>query len=360
MKNSYRFMTSWGLGISMGLALGPAQAQSIEPVVAFPIYNAAQAMQGLHQHTLLPRAQAFAEAAQALTQQTTAYCAGPAGAANGLQAVRQQWQGTLQAWEGLSSVATGAVLERRSQRQIDFWPVRAALIERAVARAPQGEKAMELVGTPAKGLPALEWLLWIQPAAPATPACAFAQEVAKDVEREALALVQAEARIAAQDWEENPEVASKAMAEWINQWLGGLEQLRWGQMEKPLKAAPAGERPAYARLASRSDANSWQSQWKVLREHAGVTPEQRRVPPRPGQALAPIEAILIGQGKLALAAKWSQALTQADGAMTSADPARAASVLTAATALKSLSLLFQNEVASSLEIPLGFSSADGD
>ena len=54
MKNSHRFMTAWGLGISMGLVLGPAQAQSIEPVVAFPIYNAAQAMQGLHQHTLLP------------------------------------------------------------------------------------------------------------------------------------------------------------------------------------------------------------------------------------------------------------------------------------------------------------------
>lgn len=360
MKISYRFMTAWGLGISMGLGMSHVQAQSQEPVMAFPIYNAAKAMQGLHQHTLLPRAQAFAEAAEALTRQTTAYCAGPAGAASGLQAVRQQWQATLQAWEGLSSVATGAVQERRSQRQIDFWPVRAALIERAIARAPQGEKAMELLGTPAKGLPALEWLLWSQPAAPATPACAFAQEVAKDVEREAQALVQAEARIAAQDWEENPEVASKAMAEWINQWLGGLEQLRWGQMEKPMKAAPAGERPAYARLASRSDASSWQNQWKALREHAGVTPEQRRAPPRPGQTLAPIEAILIGQGKLALAVKWSNALTQADGAMTSVDPARAASVLTASNALKSLSLLFQNEVASSLDIPLGFSSADGD
>ena len=35
-------------------------------------------------------------------------------------------------------------------------------------------------------------------------------------------------------------------------------------------------------------------------------------------------------------------------------------LLSASTALKSLSLLFQNEVASSLDIPLGFSSADGD
>ncbi|MBT9467312.1 imelysin family protein [Hydrogenophaga sp.] len=356
MIKLYRFMA----GVGMCLAGGHAHAQSAEPVVAFPIYNAAQAMQGLHQHTLLPRAQAFADAAQALTRQTTAHCASPAGGDGALQAARQQWQGTLQAWEAFSSVATGAVLERRSQRQIDFWPVRPTLIERAIARAPQGEKAMELVGTPAKGLPALEWLLWTRPAAPATAACAFAQEVARDVEREALALVQAEASIAAKDWDDDAEASGQGMAEWINQWLGGLESLRWAQMEKPLKAAPAGERPAYARLASRGDAASWQTQWRTLREHAGVTPEQRRAPPRPGEALAPIEAILMGQGKLALSAKWSTALAQADQAMAVVDPARAATVLSASTALKSLSLLFQNEVASSLDIPLGFSSADGD
>ena len=353
MITLHRFIS----GLGLCLALGPSHAQTAEPVLAFPVYNAAQAMQGLHRHTLLPRAQAFAQAAGALTTQTAAYCSGGATA---LSALRLQWQGTLQAWEALSSVATGAVLERRSQRQIDFWPVRPALVARAIARAPQGEEAMQLVGTPAKGLPTLEWLLWTRPAAPATPACAFAQEVAKDVEREAQALVQAEARIAGQDWEEDAEASGKGMAEWINQWLGGLEQLRWAQMEKPLKAAPANERPTYARQASGSDAASWQTQWKALREQAGVTPVQRRTPPQPGKALVPIEAILLGKGEIALAARWSTALAQADTAMASADPARAASVLNAATAMKALNLLFQNEVASSLDIPLGFSSADGD
>lgn len=355
MITLHRFIPGFGLC----LALGSVHAQTTAPatpLVAFPAYNAAHAMQGLHRHTLLPRAQAFAQAATALTTQTVAYCSGSAS----LIAARQQWAGTLQAWEALSSVATGAVLERRSQRQIDFWPVRPALVERAVARAPQGEDAMQLVGTPAKGLPALEWLLWTRPAAPATPACAYAQEVAKDVEREAQALVQTQARMAAQQWEDNAEASEKGMAEWINQWLGGLEHLRWAQMEKTLKAAPTGERPAYARLASGSDAASWQTQWKALREQAGVTPAQRRAPPQPGQALVPIEAILLGKGEIALAARWSAVLAQADAAMASADPARAASVLSAATAMKSLNLLFQNEVASSLNIPLGFSSADGD
>jgi predicted lipoprotein len=355
MKNVYRITTCF----SLCLVMGQVHAQTTppeSPVVAFPIYNAAHAMQGLHRHTLLPRAQAFSQAATALTTQTVAYCNG----STSLPVVRQQWKDTRQAWEALSSVATGAVLERRSQRQIDFWPVRPALVERAIARAPQGEAAMQLVGTPAKGLPALEWLLWTRPAAPATPPCTFAQEVAKDVEREAKELVQAETKIAAQDWEDDAEASGKGMAEWINQWLGALEQLRWAQMEKPLKAAPANERPAYARLASSSDAVSWQTQWQALRAQAGVTPEQRRAPPQPGQALVPIEAILMGKGELALATRWSVALAKADAAMVSADPARASTVLSATTALKTLNMLFQNEVASSLDIPLGFSSADGD
>lgn len=359
MKHIERITACLGLC----LALGHVHAQTAPastPVVAFPVYNAAHAMRGLHQHMLLPRAQTFAQAAAALVVQTSSYCGKSGAQASALQMVRLQWQDTLQAWEAFAAVATGAVLERRSQRQIDFWPVRPALVERAIARAPRGEEGMQLVGTPAKGLPALEWLLWTSPAAPATPACAFAQEVAKDVEREAQALVKAETRIAAQDWDEDAEASGKGMAEWINQWLGGLEQLRWAQMEKPLKAAPANEGPSYARLASGSDAASWQAQWKALREQAGVTPEQRLAPPNPGQALVPIEAILLGKGEIALAAKWNASLVQADKAISVADPIQAASVLNATAAMKSLNLLFQNEVASSLDIPLGFSSADGD
>ncbi|MFM9900873.1 MAG: imelysin family protein [Polaromonas sp.] len=348
-------------GLSLSLKALAQPAPPALPVVAFPFYNAAHAMQGLHQHLLVPRAQAFAEASQQLLTRTTAYCASPGGAA-ALSPVRQQWQATLQAWEALSSVGTGAVLARRAQRQIDFWPTRPALIERAMARLPQGEQAMALVGTPAKGLPALEWLLWRQPAQPATPACAFAQELTRDVAREAQALLLAETQTATQAWddEDHQDAARQGMEEWINQWLGGLERLRWAQMEKPLKAAPAGQRPAYARQASGSDAASWQTQWRTLREQAGLTDAQRRAPPQPGLALIPIEALLMGQGHLALAARWHTALAQADQAVASADPTRAPSVLAASAALKSLNLLFQNEVAGSLNIPLGFSDADGD
>ena len=350
-----------GLGLAHALCItAVAQTtQAGEPVVAFPYYNAAHAMQGLHQQVLLPKAQAFVDASRALSRQTGAYCAASTGAP-ALAAVRQQWQATLQTWEAFSSVAIGPVLERRSQRQIDFWPARPSLIERAIAREPQGENAMELVGTPAKGLPALEWLLWTQPVKPATPACAYAAEVAQDIGREASALLQAESRVAALDWAEDETAAGKGLAEWVNQWIGALERLSWEQMQKPVKAAALGERPAYPRSASGSDAASWQTQWRKLREHAGLTPEQRRAPPEPGKGLVPIEALLIGKGQLALAARWSKALDQASLAMASADPARPASVLNASQSLKSLEKLLQGDVVSSLDISLGFSSADGD
>ena len=351
------------IGLTIAHALvSTAMAQTTppaEPVVAFPYYNAAHAMKGLHQRVLLPRAQAFVDASQALARQTDAHCSA-AGSAPLLAAVRQQWQATLQTWEAFSTVATGPVLERRSQRQIDFWPVRPSLVQRAIAREPQGEKAMELVGTPAKGLPALEWLLWTQPVRPGTPACAYAGEVAQDIVREAVALLQAETGAAALDWAEDEAAASKGLAEWVNQWIGALERLSWEQMQKPVKAAAPGERPVYARSASGSDAASWKTQWRTLREHAGLTPEQYRAPPVPGQSLVPIEALLIGKGHLALAARWSKALDQANLAMADADPARPAGVLTAAQSLKSLEKLLQGDVVSSLDISLGFSSADGD
>ena len=84
-------------------------------------------------------------------------------------------------------MAVGPLLTRRSQRQIDFSPTRPALTERAIESEPAGLQAMERIGTPAKGLPALEWLLWTQPVAPGSAACRYAAEVALDIEREAIA-----------------------------------------------------------------------------------------------------------------------------------------------------------------------------
>ena len=198
--------SSWGgpamktslLAVALLLtALPPvaAQAQTAAAAPAWqreavPFYDTVHALQGIYGHWALPRAKDFDQSARALAPAVAALCQAPASdSKTALAAARTAWQATARAWEQLTAVSIGPVIARRSQRAIDFTPTRPALIEKAIVTQPQGAKAFERIGTPAKGLPALEWLLWIQPAAPATPACAFAQEVAKDVEREALLLV---------------------------------------------------------------------------------------------------------------------------------------------------------------------------
>ncbi len=157
-------------------------------------------------------------------------------------------------WERLSAVAIGPLLERRSLRQIDFTPTRPELIARAVERAPADAADMERIGTPAKGLPALEYLLWTKPVKPGSAECRYAQQVAADIDREAQALEQGFAQAAGREWDDEAAVA--AMSEALNQWVGGLERLRWAEIERPVRARSSGGRDAavFPRAASAQSA----------------------------------------------------------------------------------------------------------
>ncbi|RZA16821.1 MAG: hypothetical protein EOP93_14495, partial [Lysobacteraceae bacterium] len=207
-----------------------AQAQTVPANEALPFYDTAAFMKGVHTHWYAPQSQAFAQGAAGLAQGLRQYCEAapgtPSAAPVALEGLRTQWQQTMLSWERLSAVSIGPLVQRRSMRQIDFNPTRPELIERAIRTAPADAKAMERVGTPAKGLPALEWLLWTKPVAPATPACRYAIQVAAEVDTEARALAKGFADLAAFDWSDESEPAVPAMVEFVNQWVGGLERLR--------------------------------------------------------------------------------------------------------------------------------------
>lgn len=133
--------------------------------------------------------------------------------------------GATRAWDRLSAVASGPLLTRRSHRRIDFSPTRPALIERAIGSAPAGPQAMERIGTLAKGLPALEWLLSTQPVAPGYAACCYAAEVALNIERETIALQRDFTALAATNWPNAElETVVAGLNEWVNQWVGDLER----------------------------------------------------------------------------------------------------------------------------------------
>jgi predicted lipoprotein len=377
-----------GLG-SVGLGLGAAQAApqaAVAPPVlatplAFPYYRAEHALQGLYGQHHPPLWQRFEAEAGALTLGLQRFCAGQAP----LAPVQQAWRQTRLAWLAAATPALGPVLTRRSQRELDFWPLRPALLQRALAAAPATAADLVRVGGPAKGLPALEWLLGLAPTptaaqqragvAPEPPvaqaaACRYASLAAAHLVDEARALQQAFASPETLAWQTDEDAARQAFAQWINQWLGGLEALRWQQIEQPLhkaKSAGAGHVPVFARAQWPDNLADWQVQWQALLVQARLPDGPALTPPVPGRDLVPIEALLIGKGQLALATRWRQALdsvTQDLGRLTAAatapQPPAAARLMALSAQMKQVTALYQQAVAPALDVPLGFSSADGD
>jgi hypothetical protein len=366
-------------------AAGPlfAQAPGAGSSVAVPYYTPDHFMQGLHRHATAPAAKAFAERAATLAPALERLCmssgpamsvrppppasaSAPAAAALAAGAVppalgdaRTRWTTTMQAWERLAAVAVGPLIERRSLRTLDFTPSRPSLIERAVQAQPKGAAAMEKIGAPAKGLPALEWLLWTQPVVAGSPACRYAVEVAADLARESASLASAFEATAARDWE--AAASSTAMAEAINQWLGGLERLRWQDIERPLQAAQDGDpgrnTPQFPRAASGRSAQSWSAQWEALRALAAQPPAS---PAPPGEGLVTIETYLRGRGLNAQADALRRAVLAVDPALQDLSPAAPERLVTAARALAELERVLEQQVAPALEVSIGFSDADGD
>ena len=68
----------------------------------------------------------------------------------------------------------------------------------------------------------------------------------------------------------------------------------------------------------------------------------------------------MGRGQLALAQKWGQALDQVTAGLNRLTPQSSEDeLLGVAQTMKAVTVLFQNEVATALDVPLGFSDADG-
>jgi hypothetical protein len=294
---------------------------------------------------MVPQAGALVAGSSRLSQALQAYCAAPPEqAAAGLESAREAWRRALASWERLSAVTIGPLLENRSRRMLDFTPTRPRLIEAAITGAPASAADMELVGAPAKGFPALEWLLWTRPIQPQTPACAYAVQIALDIGREAARAEQGFREAAARGWDAAP--ANDAFGELVNQWVGGLERLRWFGMDMPLNAAAMHgpeAAPVFARAASGAAAAGWAAQWEALR------------------ALAePIASLLRERGRRELADSLQHALRRADERMAGLTTADRDKVKAAVGELTKLKHLMESEVAAALGVHIGFSDADGD
>lgn len=92
-------------------------------------------------------------------------------------------------WSVTGAFAFGPVVTQMQAGPLDFWPVREDTVEAQILAAPASIDAAWLdgLGTSAKGMPALEYLLFAE-LPPDTPRCAYATALADDIARRSEAL----------------------------------------------------------------------------------------------------------------------------------------------------------------------------
>jgi uncharacterized protein len=311
--------------------LSTAKAQSNWRVVAVPFLTPQAWLRSIDERWYAPRSTEFAQATARLSDTLAGNCAAAPA--------QRAWRDAMLAWERLSAVQTGALVERRSARALDFQPARPAAIERAMA-TPDIDIAS--VGSPALGLPALEWLLWRTPLRGAS--CTYAQRVAAHLADEAKSLATAYAA----PRERDDETTQRDFAALLNQLVGGVAALRWAQIGKPRREGKA----QWPRATSGLTREAWQARAQALRhllEHHAQS-----------DAPVALEPFLRGRGMNPLADRVRQASLGAARAMAAALPARTATLPAAEQALAALEQVVGSKVAPALEVTIGFSDADGD
>lgn len=347
-------------------------AQSNTGATAIPFYLSIHMLQGIYQFWLTPHSNAFAKASQQLV---TAMKDGS------VAQQKQAWQACLAPWEQLTAIAMGPVVQRKSIQTIDFTPTRPRLIKRALKSVQQPSFDMELVGAPAKGLAALEWLLWQAPQDTAG-LTAYKKILAQAVADEATAL---HTDIVKQSPMQHPDAWNKtqtkdAFAQLYNQWIGAITRLGWVQIHKPMMQKEAGSKKAqYPREWSGNSVAAMKNQWHAIYRLGGFNAAANATIPRiaypqddgsDGEvtSLLTIETYLRGLGNNKLANTLAAKLSDCDQAMRAIANLPPALPLESAkpkleavtTSLTELKRLAEHPIATALNVSIGFSDADGD
>jgi predicted lipoprotein len=338
------------------IATEPAAAplSAATSAVAAPFILANQLVQGLLTLHFQPRAEAFQVAAQALASALAPDHSGTRWAQH-----RPLWVKAMLAWEQLAAVAVGPLLERRSVRAIDFWPTRPTQIRATLARglgALDSVQSLDAVGATARGLPALEWLLWkTDGSASIRP---YAHLLARQLEAESHALVAGYQAL--NDPERDDADAWVLYGEWFGQAVGGLDQLRAKKMSIETRGKDSS---VWVRGVSGQTAAAWLAEAQGLQAFLvgsqaaqAATPLATRGWPVPGS----LNSLLLGRGHLQDSRNLLEQTNSLLIAVARAQPQHDAQVRNAQAALARLSSLMGRIAVEVLHISLGFTDADGD
>ena len=150
--------------VSVAPASAVASSVARQPAAALPRYTATHLVQMFDNHWLAPRTVEFIRRAEALQQALEAHCQGGL-----VMPVRQTWRDALVAWDRLSTVSVGPLLERGSAQRVDAQPALPDALEKLLASGEAASPDLAQLDRQAQGFAALEWLLWMQPPPPPAP-----------------------------------------------------------------------------------------------------------------------------------------------------------------------------------------------
>lgn len=353
---------SFGL-LGLVAAQTPAQAQAASAPakallpLADPQTNAF--VDGLLKAWYAPTAKRFATDGDALADRAQAWCSSAAKAATpttrdpALDAARAAWVQAMASWTRLSAVQIGPLLDRHSDTRLDFQPMRPAALDKVIANpSAPGEWAMDRVGAQARGLPAMEYLLWKKPATPRTSSCAYLVVLARDVRDEARELALAYAGEAAAP--RTPAQAAEWFNTYVNQWLAGMARLRWRDLEMPVRSWGMDQAP---RAASGQTALAWRERWLALRGMSvggANSPDGLR-------GVTPLADYLKARGLTTEAATMARDIAAVDAGMQGANPATPGpQLLDTAKRVDTITHTMSRDVPAALQVQLEFSPEDGD
>ena len=367
------------VSVLLGVLLCCATASAAAPA---PFVSPREWMSALGQHVLAPRYVELAHSANTLAQRIQASCEAPQAAAArttadaALAAARTAWRQAALELRGISALPFGPALESRVLRRNDFWPTRPAQIESSLRQRAAGTLADAHIGVTAKGLPALEYLLFDpdRKRLDADPAaCAYATWVARALATELEAMQPAWSAWVDRVREADAAAEARLLGDGVNILIGSVDSLRQKYLEKPARqpAEPSGF-DAWRSNAERAHVIAY---FKGLRlglqgtnTEAGLDEDKllnsTALAHEKTARIVGLSAILRGRGLLELAAQLDAHVDAVAGTLQALPPRPASdggvAIAHAGAALSTLQGLLASDVADRLKIAVGFGDNDGD
>ncbi len=343
------------------------------------VYSLREWMKSTHSWAI-SHYQRFEKDSRRLSAEIDQLCAQP-DSDSALTHARDSWARAMNDWRTLEVLQLGPTLQRRSSKTMDFWPTRPSVIEMAVeatrTEAVSGaaaEDSMQRWGTAAKGLPAMEWLLFpdagrdaVVPALTSPAHCLYARRVARGVVREASILV-AEWKSESRQLNTMSETQLRKLAhDTLNLMVGSCELLRGKKVQKGVRLVAQGGRGSAPEDAFDS-VRSGRTRELLLRHFEALSQvmlgQQARMPYARGGPKIAFRDFLLQLGHTAEADSLSSQVDIVHSALLAlpANPREwtLENTQKAADALGDLRAILDPRISELLGITVTFTDADGD